>query len=119
MFLILKIIIIFIFIDYLIHQFYTKNYNITISNDLYKYRIICCSAYWLLICFIITSNLFSFNLIQYLLYSSIISFILYLSINLYNKTYNKNYSIQFIIADIFYGILLTNILILITFYFLK
>ena len=40
-------------------------------------------------------------------------------INLYNKKKNKSYSIQFIIVDIFYGIILTNILVFISHYFLN
>lgn len=119
MFLILKIITIFIFIDYLIHTFYIKNYNIHFINDYYKYRLIICSIYWLLIYFFITFNFLNIELKQYIIYISIISFILYLCINLYNKKNNKSYSIHFIIADIFYGIILTNVFILISNYFLN
>ena len=119
MFLILKIITIFVFIDYLIHIFYTKKYNINFINDSYKYRLIICSIYWLLIYFFITSNLLNLDLKQYIIYISILSFILYLLINLYNKKYNDSYSIHFIIVDIFYGIILTNILVFISHYFLN
>ena len=119
MFLILKIITMFVFIDYLIHNYYKKNYNINFINDNYKYRLIICSIYWLLIYFLITSHLLNIELNYYLIYISITSFILYLFINLYNKKKNKSYSIQFIIVDIFYGIILTNILVFISHYFLN
>ena len=46
---------------------------------------------------------------------TIISFILYTSINLYNKNKYKNYSIQFMCSDIVFGIIITNLLILISF----
>ena len=118
MFLILKIVIIFSFFDYLIYNYYSKKYNIIYINDSYKYRIIISTIYWLFIIFLVTYNLLSLELLQYILYSSIISFIIYFSMNIYNKKINKSYSIQFICVDIFYGIILTNILILIT-HFLK
>jgi len=118
MFLILKMVIIFTFFDYIIYNYYSKNYNIIYINDSYKYRIIISTIYWLFLTFSLTYNLLPLELSQYILYSSIISFIIYFSMNIYNKKINTSYSIQFMCVDIFYGIVLTNILILIT-YFLK
>ena len=46
---------------------------------------------------------------------NIITFLLYLSINLYNKYKYKNYSIQFMCTDIIFGVIIANLLVLISF----
>ena len=116
MFNLFKIISIIALLDYIIYSYYKKNYLIEMNYDSYKYRIIICFVFWFLLAFSISYNIFLLeNKYSYFIYVNIITLLLYISINLYNKYNYKNYSIQFICTDIVFGIIISNLLILISF----
>lgn len=116
MFHLFKIISIIALLDYIIYSYYKKNYLIEFNYDSYKYRIIICFIFWFILAFIVSYNIFLLqNKSLYFIYFTIISFILYTSINLYNKNKYKNYSVQFMCSDIVFGIIITNLLVLISF----
>ena len=103
-------------LDYIIYSYYKKNYSIEMNYDSYKYRIIICFIFWFILAFCISYNIFFLeNKYLYFIYVTIIAFILYFSINLYNKHKYKNYSIQFMCSDIVFGIIITNLLVVISF----
>lgn len=115
MFTLLKIISFIALLDFIIYSYYKKNYNVYVNSDCYKYRIIICSIFWFILGFSITYNiLITENVYMYYLYSSIMSLILFLSLNIYNKYIYNSYSIKFMCVDIVFGVLITNLLILIT-----
>lgn len=115
MFTLLKIISFIALIDFIIYSYYKKNYNIYVNNDCYKYRIIICSIFWFILGFIITYNILTIeNIHTYYLYASILSLILFLTLNIYNKYTYNSYSIKFMCVDIIFGVLITNLLVLIT-----
>ena len=114
MFSLFKIISIFALLDYIIYSFYKKHYHIETNQDSYKYRIILCLIFWVLLGFFITFNLFSIeNNIHYFLGATLIAALLYISMNCYNKIQNKKYSVQFICSDIVFGIIIANLLVFI------
>ena len=116
MFDLFKIISMVALLDYIIYNYYTKIYKIKISKDTYKYRLIACSVFWFIILFCLRFNIVYFELkCNYFLYISLISFVLYLLFHMYNKYY-YNYSLQFMCADTFYGVLISNLLIVISFF---
>jgi len=116
MFHLFKIVSIIALLDYIIYSYYKKNYSIEMNYDAYKYRIIICFIFWFVLAFCISYNMFLLeNKYSYFIYVNIITLLLYISINLYNKYNYKNYSIQFICTDIVFGIFIANLLILISF----
>lgn len=115
MFDLFKIISMVALLDYIIYSYYKKIYNVKLNNDNYKYRIIIFSIFWFLILFTFRYNLINFEKRNYyFLFTSVVTFILYLLFNIYNK-YNFNCSIKFMCADIVYGIIISNIVVLISF----
>lgn len=115
MFHLFKIISIFALLDYIIYSYYKKHYLIENNYDSYKYRIIICFLFWFLLAFSISYNIFLLeNKFSYFIYVNILTLLLYFSINLYNKYNYKNYSIQFMCTDIIFGLIITNLLILIS-----
>ena len=115
MFTLLKIISVFALLDYIIFSFYKKQYAVDIHNDSYKYRIIICYIFWFLLGFFITFNLLGVeNNSTYFIYTTIIAFILYIMINIYNKYKYKNYTVSFICVDIVFGIIIANIIVFIS-----
>ena len=86
------------------------------NYDSYKYRIIICFIFWFILALCISYNMLLLeNKYHYFIYVNIITFLLYLSINLYNKYEYKNYSIQFMCTDIIFGVIIANLLVLISF----
>lgn len=114
MFHLLKLLSIIALIDYMIYIYYKKKYNQHINSDTYKYRIIICYIFWFIISFCITYNLLEFANTHFIV--SILSLLLFLILNIYNKCRIKNYSIQFMCTDIVFGIILSNLLILLLFF---
>jgi len=116
MFHLFKIISIIALLDYMIYSYYKKNYLIEMNYDSYKYRIIICFIFWFILALCISYNMLLLeNKYHYFIYVNIITFLLYLSINLYNKYKYKNYSIQFMCTDIIFGVIIANLLVLISF----
>lgn len=116
MFHLFKIISIIALLDYIIYSYYKKNYLIEMNYDSYKYRIIICFIFWFILALCISYNMLLLeNKYHYFIYVNIITFLLYLSINLYNKYEYKNYSIQFMCTDIIFGVIIANLLVLISF----
>ena len=116
MFHLFKIISIIALLDYIIYSYYRKHYSVELNYDSYKYRIIICFIFWFILAFCISYNMFLLeNKYNYFIYINIITLLLYISINLYNKYNYKNYSIQFMCSDIVCGIIIANILVLISF----
>ena len=119
MFLLFKTIIIVLTIDYILHNFYLKNYNIIVSNDIYKYRIILRTILWLFISFSISQNMWiQDEVIHYFIYASILSIIIYIIEKIYFCTYN-NYCMSFICADLVISTIISNIVVFISIYLLK
>lgn len=116
MFHLFKIISIIALLDYIIYSYYKKNYLIEMNYDSYKYRIIICFIFWSILALCISYNMCLLeNKYHYFIYVNIITFLLYFSINLYNKYKYKKYSIQFMCTDIIFGIIIANLLVLISF----
>jgi len=116
MFHLFKIISIIALLDYIIYSYYKKNYLIEMNYDSYKYRIIICFIFWFILALCISYNMLLLeNKYHYFIYVNIITFLLYISINLYNKYKYKNYSIQFMCTDIIFGVIIANLLVLISF----
>ncbi len=119
MFLLFKTIIIVLTIDYALHNYYLKNYNIVVNNDIYKYRIILRSILWFSIAFTISQNIWiQENTINYFIYSSIFSIFIYIIEKIYFCYYN-NYCISFICADLVISIIISNIIVFLSIYLLK
>lgn len=115
MFHILKILSIIALLDYIIYTYYKKNYNVHITNDCYKYRIIMCYIFWAILSFCIYYEVITLTQNTYII-TFLISFLLYLFMNIYNKCNYNNYSYQFMCVDTIFGVFITNILIIIILY---
>ena len=108
-----KILIIIGFLDYIIYNYYKKCYKIQnndVINDIYKYRIIIYYIYWFFLLYLLNFNSSEFTYTK-ILYINIICFMIYLIINIYFIYKFNNFPIQLIFVDIFYGLIITNILI--------
>ncbi len=115
MFHLFKIVSIIALLDYIIYSYYKKHYNIEMNNDSYKYRIIICFIFWFTIIFLISYNLLLIETKSiYFIYTTIIAFILYIMINIYNKYKYKNYTVSFMCVDIVFGIIIANIIVFIS-----
>ena len=115
MFHILKILSVVALLDYIIYSYYKKNYNITISNDCYKYRIIVCYLFWGILSFCIFYEIFTLTQNNYII-TTVVTFLLYLLMNIYNKYNYNDYSYQFMCVDTIFGLIITNLLIIIILY---
>ena len=119
MFLLFKTIIIVLTVDYALHNYYLKNYNIIVNNDIYKYRIILRSILWFTIAFTISQNIWILDEnIYYFIYGSALSIIIYIIEKLYFCYYN-DYCMSFICADLVISILISNIIVFVSIYLLK
>jgi hypothetical protein len=112
---ILKVLSIIALLDYIIYMYYKKNYNLNISNDCYKYRIIICYIFWFIISYLIFYEVILITQNTYLIIL-LISLLLYLFINIYNKCKYNNISLQFMCVDIVYGLFIINLLIIIMYH---
>ena len=112
---VLKILSVIALLDYIIYMYYKKNYNLIISNDCYKYRIIICYIFWLVISYLIFYEIILITKYTYFIIL-LICLILYIFINIYNKYNYKNISLQFMCVDIVYGLFIINLLIIIIYH---
>ena len=119
MFLLFKTIIIVLTIDYMLYNYYLKNYKIIVNNDIYKYRIILRSILWFIITFTISQNIWiQEHTLHYFIYASIFLIIIYIIEKIYFCSYN-NYCMSFVCADLIISILISNIIVFISIYLLK
>lgn len=111
-----NIIFIIAFIDYLIYNYYKKKYiKNNYNQDIYKYRIIIYFIYWTILLYILNYNIIN-NHKKIFLQINIICFIIYLLTNLYILYLNNNFPIGLICVDLFFGLIITNILIILYLY---
>ena len=115
MFTILKILSVIALLDYIIYAYYRKHYNIYVNNDCYKYRIIICYIFWIIIIFSIFYNILHITRNTYII-TILASFLLYLLMNIYNKCNYSNYSYRFMCVDTIFGVIIANLLIIIILY---
>ena len=119
MLLLLKSLAIITSIDYVIYTYYLHNYKLNISKDVYLYRLILRSIFWFFIMFTIIYDFCILdNLIDYYIYITLLSFLIYGIEKIIFCHYN-NYCINYVCADLFISVLVSNIIVFISLYLLK
>lgn len=110
MFLLFKMLVIFLLIDHVIYNYYKNKYNITDTDDLQKYRLIAYGSLWILIFLLLITNIINTDCYYAYLYVSLLTLLVGIMMNCYNKKNIKYYPLEFICANIIYTVILANLL---------
>ena len=110
MFLLFKMLVIFLLTDHVIYNYYKNKYSINDTDDLQKYRLIAYGTLWVSIFLLLITNIINTDCYYSYLYISILTLLVGIVINYYNKKKIKYYPLDFICANIIYTVILANLL---------